>query len=166
MKPSGFTLFELLITLSVLSITLSIAVPQMRGVIDRSDLAATSQQFLAAVNHARSEAIKRNAFVVMRAAGNWEQGWVTFEDRNQNAEQDPGETVLLVHTKQSNLQIQGNGVMTRYIGYGGSGRSRQTSGAFLAGTLKICNKNATSKIVINAGGRARLNKEASNTCTP
>ncbi len=166
MKPSGFTLFELLITLSVLSITLSIAVPHLQGVIDRAELAATSQQFLAAVNRTRSEAIKRNAFVVMRAAGSWDQGWIIFEDRNQNAEQDPDESVLFVHNKQSALKIQGNGVMTRYIGFGGNGRSRQATGAFLAGTLQICNSSATAKIVISAGGRARWGKEAGNSCSP
>lgn len=156
MKPSGFTLFELLITLSVLSITLSMAVPQLRDTLVQADVDSTSQQLLASINRTRHEAIKRNAFVVMRAKGQWESGWEIFEDRNQNAALDAGEMVLFTHAEQSKLRIQGNSTLSSYIGYGSTGRSRQASGAFLAGSLLVCGTKRTKKIIVNAGGRVRV----------
>ena len=69
MKPSGFTLFELLITLSVLSVTLLVAVPQLHDSLVKAEVEATSRLLLSSISQARHEAIKRNAFVVMRATG-------------------------------------------------------------------------------------------------
>ncbi|TDL96583.1 GspH/FimT family pseudopilin [Stutzerimonas sp. R40042] len=156
MKPSGFTLFELLITLSVLSVTLSIAVPQLRDSLVQAEVDSTSQQLLASISRTRHEAIKRNTFVVMSARGKWENGWEIFEDRNQNAVLDAGEAVLFTYAKQSKIKIQGNNILSSYIGYGSTGRSRQASGAFLAGSLLICGTRRTKKIVVNAGGRIRV----------
>lgn len=165
MKPSGFTLFELLITLSVLSVTLLVAVPRLQESLVRSEVDATSRLLLSSISQARHEAIKRNTFVVMRAIDGWEQGWVIFDDRNQNAQQDVGETVIFSHSKISKLQIQGNSTLSSYIGYGATGRTRQASGAFLAGSLLICSSNRTKKIVVNAGGRARMDELAGNACS-
>lgn len=164
MKPSGFTLFELLITLSVLSVTLSIAVPQLRASLVQAEVDSTTRLLLASIGQARHEAIKRNAFVVMRANGRWDQGWAIFVDSNQNAELDAGEVVLFTHAEQSKLRIQGNSTLSDYIGYSGTGRSRQASGAFQAGSLFICSEKRTNKLIVSAGGRTRSERIAGNSC--
>jgi type IV fimbrial biogenesis protein FimT len=165
MKPSGFTLFELLITLSVLSVTLLVAVPQLHDSLVKAEVEATSRLLLSSISQARHEAIKRNTFVVMRATGGWERGWVIFIDRNQNAQQDAGEALIFSYSDESKLQIQGNSTLSSYIGYTGTGRTRQASGAFLAGSILVCGRNRTRKIIVNAGGRARMDELAENGCT-
>ncbi|UNG19545.1 GspH/FimT family pseudopilin [Stutzerimonas zhaodongensis] len=165
MKPSGFTLLELLITLSVLSVTLLVAVPQLQDSLVQAEVDTKSRLLLTSISQARHEAIKRNTFVVMRATGGWERGWVIFIDSNQNAQQDAGEILLFSHSDESNLQIQGNSALSTYIGYMGSGRTRQASGAFLAGSILVCSPNRTRKIVVNAGGRARMEELAENGCS-
>lgn len=165
MKPSGFTLLELLITLSVLSVTLLVAVPQLQESLVKSEVEAMSRLLMSSISQARHEAIKRNTFVVMRAFGGWERGWVIFDDRNHNAQQDVGETVIFLNSEVSKLQIEGNSTLSSYIGYGATGRTRQASGAFLAGSLLICSSNRTRKIVVNAGGRARMDELAGNGCS-
>jgi type IV fimbrial biogenesis protein FimT len=82
----GFTLIELLITIAIASILLAIAVPSFNGLIVGSRLTTQANDFVAAVNFARSEAIKRNSSVSLcraeegaddcaGAAGLW-QFWI------------------------------------------------------------------------------------------
>lgn len=66
---SGFTLIELLVTLAVAAILLAIGVPGLRNILLTNRLATTANEVVAALNLARSEAIKRNARVDFNADG-------------------------------------------------------------------------------------------------
>lgn len=87
-RLSGFTLVELMITLSVAGILLAVAVPSFNRMMVTSRVTAQSNELVAALNFARSEAIKRNVSMALcraRAAdsnvctspdtGNW-QFWI------------------------------------------------------------------------------------------
>jgi type IV fimbrial biogenesis protein FimT len=63
---AGFTLVELVITVAVASVLLAMAVPSFNQMIISSRLTAQSNDMLAAINLARSEAIKRNARMPIR----------------------------------------------------------------------------------------------------
>ncbi|HEY5755223.1 MAG TPA: GspH/FimT family pseudopilin [Steroidobacter sp.] len=60
---SGFSIIELMVTLSVASILLAIAVPSFTSLAVNSRLITQSNDVVAALNLARSEAIKRNTSV-------------------------------------------------------------------------------------------------------
>jgi type IV fimbrial biogenesis protein FimT len=60
---SGFSLLELMITIIVGAILAALALPSFRTYFIRSSIAQTSNGLLAAMNTARAEAIKRNAYV-------------------------------------------------------------------------------------------------------
>jgi type IV fimbrial biogenesis protein FimT len=62
-KTGGFTLIELLITLAVLAIVLAFAVPSFTNLIENSRVTTQTNNLLAAVNLARSEAVKRGVEV-------------------------------------------------------------------------------------------------------
>ena len=64
-RKHGFTLLELLVTLAVASILLSVGVPSFRGVIMDNRMVRDSNQFVASVNLARSAAVRfqRNATI-------------------------------------------------------------------------------------------------------
>lgn len=82
----GFTLIELMVTLTVLAILLAIAVPSFNEVTLGSKLGSYANNMAASVHLARSEAIKRNAVVNICvssdgencSAGGWEQGWIVI----------------------------------------------------------------------------------------
>src|SRR5205814_8884067 len=83
----GFTLIELLIVLVVAGILAALAAPAMSIFVQSNRLAATTNDFIGALNLARSEAIKRgtNAGVcksdngsTSTATGRWNSGWVVF----------------------------------------------------------------------------------------
>lgn len=82
---NGFTLIELMIAIAVMAILLGVAVPSFNDAVLGSKLGSYANNFVASVNMARSEAIKRNVKVMLcassdgtncAASGGWEQGWV------------------------------------------------------------------------------------------
>jgi type IV fimbrial biogenesis protein FimT len=80
----GFTIVELMVSLTILSVLIAVAVPAFRDAGLPSQLRAVANGLLAATQIARSEAIKRNAAVQLCVSadgktcgsGNWQQGWI------------------------------------------------------------------------------------------
>ncbi len=58
-REQGFTLLELMIAITVLAIILAIGIPSFQNLFDSSRFARVNDNFIAAINIARSEAIMR-----------------------------------------------------------------------------------------------------------
>jgi type IV fimbrial biogenesis protein FimT len=82
----GFTIVELLVGLTILTVLMCIAVPSFRDAGLPSQLRAIANGMVAATQMARTEAIKRNTTVQLCVssdgktcgAGNWQQGWIVI----------------------------------------------------------------------------------------
>ena len=67
---SGFTLVELMVTVTVASVLMAIAVPSFNDMMVSSRVSTQANEIVAAINFARSEAIKRNTSMALcRASG-------------------------------------------------------------------------------------------------
>jgi type IV fimbrial biogenesis protein FimT len=100
----GFTLTELMVAVSVAAVLLGLGVPAFRQTLISNRLTASANEFMAALNYARSEAIRRGVPVALcksssgtscDTGGNkWEIGWMAFVDANKNKKWDSGEDIL------------------------------------------------------------------------
>jgi type IV fimbrial biogenesis protein FimT len=99
----GFTLLELLITMSIATILLTIAVPSFRYVTNSNRIAGEVNALLGDLQFARAEAIKegRTVTVCVSTDGQsctnstaWQSGWIVFSDPTDVGVVDPGETIL------------------------------------------------------------------------
>lgn len=175
---AGMTFIELLTTISIAAILLTVAVPSFNSMLQSSRFAGFSNAYLTNLHLARSEAIKNNSRVALcksadgatcTSDGYWSQGWLVFRDANNNAQVDVGENVLRVHEALPiNLVLMGNANVASYVSYASSGYARLTSGAFQAGTLTLCQPSASGgearQIVISATGRPRVQKSNVASC--
>jgi type IV fimbrial biogenesis protein FimT len=174
----GFTFVEVLAAASILALLMAVGVPAFGSVLASVKLTSFSNALLFDLYLTRSEAIKRNARVVLcksaeghacASGGGWEQGAIVFHDVNNNGQREPEETII--HREQpfsGELRMSGNLNVARYVSYGPDGQSRLASGAFQAGTITLCRQSADAtearQIVINATGRPRIQKTSVADC--
>jgi type IV fimbrial biogenesis protein FimT len=177
-RQSGLTLVELAIGLAVLAVIVRLAVPSMDAFLAAVSLNGASQELMGDLHLARSEALSRNQRVTIckstdgvqcAADGNWEQGWVIFEDLDHSGTLDAGEAVIARRDALApGLRLSGNATVASYVSYTGKGTSRLTNGGFQAGTLTLCRVSASvtdaRQVIVNAVGRPRLQKSTVPAC--
>lgn len=161
MPQRGLTLLELLITLVILSLILTVALPSFQSQIQDVRTRTLTQSLYEAIQATRTRAVSRNGRATLRALGSWDQGWELFDDLNHNGVRDPGEPLVMQHRiKSGPINVTGNGPVKRYISYIGTGESRYATGTprggFQAGTIKVCQEGAGGyKLVLARMGRVR-----------
>ncbi|MHB8482950.1 MAG: GspH/FimT family pseudopilin [Nitrospiria bacterium] len=110
-KSSGFTLIEIVVALSIITILATMAVPSLLVFIRSNRVAGQSSDFLTALALARNEAITRGAWVGVaptNPAGNantnneFGKGWNVFIDVNANNVFDAGDTILRTYAYTNN----------------------------------------------------------------
>jgi type IV fimbrial biogenesis protein FimT len=77
----GFTLIELMVTIAVLAILLAVAVPSFQRASMNARLSAQTNELIASLKEARSEAARRGVFVAVRANSEekgFNDGWKVF----------------------------------------------------------------------------------------
>lgn len=87
MKARGFTLLELLVTITIAAILVAIAVPSFRTTIQKHRLRSATDNLQAAIDYARSEAVLRGTYVSVCASADgatcsatktYETGWLVY----------------------------------------------------------------------------------------
>lgn len=127
MQQSGFTLLELLVTLSVALVLLVLGIPAFSQIIDSNRLTTTSSSLVVALNSARQEAVVRGqpTAVCPSLDGNtctggteWNKGWLAFVDAGGTPGNfDAGDTLLQVNMRGGKVSVSGPTVV-RYTALG------------------------------------------------
>ena len=102
-RDRGFTLLELIVSMLIVAILVTVGVPSYKNVNSSSRIAAEINGLLGDVEFARSQAIKEGQTVTICSSANglacaatpsWAAGWIVFMDFNGNKTVDVGESVL------------------------------------------------------------------------
>ena len=186
-RSRGFTLVELITTLAIAGILVTLAVPSYSELIKNNRLITQTNDFVTALNVARSEAIRRSDRVTVckssdqvscAGSGGWDQGWIVFDDVNgDGVVTNPATNVLRVHSSLSNgVTLRGDANLVDYVSYVSSGATQQFAGgasATQSGVLVMCDDRGfviqAKGIQISATGRvstASATSTAAVSCTP
>jgi type IV fimbrial biogenesis protein FimT len=177
-KSSGFTLLECLMVLCICSILTATAAPLFGSVLDSIRGTLIADAVVSDLWLTRSEGVRRNARTALcrssdgqRCAdqGNWSQGWVVYEDRDENGQLGADDLVIAVRGGlPAGWLLKGNSTVDKQIGYTSMGVTKHPSGSFQAGTLTLCKRSANStesrRIIINSMGRPRTEKVSVASC--
>jgi len=94
----GFTLIEMMMTITVFALLLGVAVPSFMETVRNNRLTTQNNEFIGALNLARSEALKRSNSVSVCAsvdqltcsgATDWTTGYIVFSDLDADGDKDP-----------------------------------------------------------------------------
>ena len=92
-QQAGVTMIELMIVIAIAAILASIAAPSFSDFINNTRLTSTMSQLTSDLNRARSEAIKRNSWVLVcvrssntacGAGTDWANGWLVCQDSSDD----------------------------------------------------------------------------------
>lgn len=168
---AGFTLLELAVVLLLLSITASIAIPAWRSLLADNRLNIAANSLVLDLQRARSEALKRNAVVLVcagdirsgcRDPGEWSAGWIVAVDINGDGQANPPDSFISETKPEPNTLIRSTR-RSAPIAFHYDGRSPGSNT-----TWSFCDPHAaarTRKVVLSNEGRIRTTSaEAAQHC--
>lgn len=99
LKAAGFSLVEMLTTMSILAILLVVASPGLASLTSANALSSAQSELAAAMMLARGEAMKRGTQIGLTATApvagtEFTGGWTIFVDSNGNGLYDVGEVIV------------------------------------------------------------------------
>ena len=132
----GFSLLELLITIALIALIAIIGIPNFSSAIARNELITQANEFVGAIQLARSEAVKRNRVIRIVPRETWADGYKVLNDKEVMKEWEAAE--LPMRSDAAFLSFNSNGA---------------TGGI---STFMICNERNGLQIKVNAIGRPRI----------
>ncbi|WP_232207664.1 GspH/FimT family pseudopilin [Pseudoxanthomonas sp. J35] len=159
---------ELIITIAVLAILLTLAVPSFTSVINSNRLTAQANELVADLQFARSEAVRRNQRVTVcpsvdsaacSGAADWSNRIITAPIAGGGVE------VIRVSTAKAPLQLGGDATS---IVFRPDGMARDAGGLLQDATITVClptTKPAENlrEVALAAGGRVSTSKREYDT---
>jgi len=180
---AGFTLIELMLTITIAAILLGLAAPSFVTFKRNSELTSATNSLVGALSIARGEALKigQNVVVIPASGSDWNSGVTVFVDANSNLALNTGERIVFQQAASpSYITVSGAGAgaggSLPYVMFDPSGYSRTSAATYQSATLTLARSDVSSGqqpeqtrvIVIAKTGRVRACKPASSsdtTCT-
>ena len=159
---SGFSLIEILVTIAIVGILASSALPSFAAFIDKEKIAALAQEFSSSLVIARSAAIKSGTHVVFCASGtdtscssDWSVGWQAFQDDDKNGTQGTDESTILLYkstTDHVEVSVTNDGAAVAAVRFD----YRGTPDTLLQ--AEFTRNKASSTVEVTPFGKARISE--------
>lgn len=173
----GFSLIELLVVLAIAAVLAGLAVPSFQGLIASSNLTSATNDLVATLARAKSDAIRRGNRVTVcmssdgaacTTTGSWTQGWIMFNDKvhpDGNAAVEDTDDITAITVAQTNsIEIKAKSSQA-YFSFSADGQAKLMNGGSGAGRIRVCNTSSAltndtraREIVINWVGRVNVEK--------
>ena len=183
-KFRGFTLPELMITMGVIAIVLSTAVPSVTSMIKDNRLATQLNTMVTHVHIARGEAAKRDVRVILCRSASpnvttpscsgdtqiWESGYIVFADdgNNSNNTYNAGTDILLIRGQAatSGVKMRTNGTWNNNLEFNPDGSTNEGGST---ARMSLCDDRGNTygrQIQVAANGVPRMYAENIASCYP
>lgn len=150
----GFTLVELMVTIAIAAIILTIGVPSFRSLIDNQRITTVTNDLFSAIKLARSEALSRGEQVEITPLDgeDWTNGWAVYIDNDgtDGLSMTSDEILFSSDSVPDGIAISENFSGTDVV-FRGTGRLRTGAGTF---TLSQHGEQRRS-VVLNLIGRPK-----------
>lgn len=170
MNRNGFTLIDLITTLSVASILLAVGLPNFNTQLQQARVKTATHQLLEAIALTRTQAVMSSKRTTISKQNNWNEGWIIFIDTDNDGKHDADEKLIHTQEKLKDIKIIANKPVANNVSYIGTGESRNASGTngggFQAGTFTICPtvKGKGYELILAKGGRVRIAEANEDKC--
>ena len=160
-NDSGYTLYEMLLTLALVGMLASLGLPTFSVTLAKSRQSSEINALFHAIHLARKESIRRRQVMTVCASTDglscsptrdWSSGWLLFNnaDRDSPPQVDPGESVVQAHAVGETIQVVAN---RRAL------TLRSTYRRATNGTLVVCDRQdriAPKALIVSYTGRPRV----------
>lgn len=177
----AFTLMELMVTLSIAAVVVTIAVPNIQKFIKNNKMTGVANDMLTSLTLARNESIKLQQPVAVCAStnpkaadptcttGTFTSGWIVWVDVNNNGLHDTGERVLTAEDALDPV-ISAGANNSFLVSYAATGFAQTNPGGRATSTqMAMCDdrhnvptmgtQSAARAVMINQTGRARVTRD-------
>lgn len=163
-RSSGYSLLELVMTLSLAALVLTLGLPSLGGLLADQRLRAETDALFHAVHLARKASVVRRRAITLcasadglscRTDGDWSEGWIMFEEQSAAAtgSREPNEPILRHHEVEPSVRLVAN---RRSFSF------RSTHLRATNGTVRVCDAADRARpraVVISYTGRPRVARE-------
>lgn len=172
---NGFTLVELLVTISVVAILATVAVPSFNATIRSNRVVGAANELLTMLHYARSEAIRSNALVILCASTDGSTCATTTPDNPaailvfSSPTRGASRSVTRSMSVTEGIRMTARDDLTAELKIRPDGLAYDSNGALVSGSVDICLPGAGStnmrSVAVSGGATVRI-KPSQGVCTP